>query len=171
MTTETAPTLIGIDAAALTPAQATERLAELQKNPEWRAKVTSAVDGADEKRELAQLLQTKTGDGGQGDQIDRIISGTAELPLVDTHTGKHLTVRNQMSVVDDLKAIGVSDGSIRSLLEGEAVDEPTWRAVEELRSQFLGDPEFVKRYLAGGREERKKMALIGIIRVGGKKAA
>jgi hypothetical protein len=121
MTTEATPTSIGVDAAALTPAQATERLADLTADTEagraWSAKWLGGDPAT--VAEFKALVEAKNAKAAGGDALDRIITGTAELPLIDTHTGNQLMVRNQMLLVDDLKKIGVSDGSIRALLTGE----------------------------------------------------
>ena len=101
MSAETAPTTIGLESAPLTPAEAEAKLNELTADTEagraWSAKWLGGNPGA--VAEFRALVEAKNAKPAGGDFLSRVINGTAELPLVDTHHGG-LTVRNQMFVAN-----------------------------------------------------------------------
>lgn len=149
-----------------TPAEASVRLAELQANSEWAAKVTSKVDGHAEKQELARLIQLKN----SGDNTDAVIAGTAVAPEIELVTDGKMSVRNTMATVADLREIGITDPQIARLLKNEQLSAEDWHTVEQFKRAKLGDVEFVKKLLAGGAEEKRLLNLWSLYTAVGQKA-
>ena len=168
MSAETAPTTIGLESAPLTPAEAEAKLNELTADTEagraWSAKWLGGNPGA--VAEFRALVEAKNAKPAGGDFLSRVINGTAELPLVDTHHGG-LTVRNQMFVAESLRDLGFTETSIREYFEGTPNSKEVVDNARLHEAQRTSDPEWVKRFLAGGRAERLELALAKAIRRNG----
>ena len=148
-----------------TPAEAVTRLAELQANSEWAAKVISKTDGYAEKQEFASLIALKASD----DNFDAVINGTATPPEIELVSDGKMSVRNTMASAADLRQIGIEDNQIKRLLKGEPLSPEDFKVVEQFKTAKLGDAEFVKKLLAGGAEEARLLNLWSIYRVLGQK--
>lgn len=169
MSAETAPTTIGLESAPLTPAEAEAKLNELTADTEagrsWSAKWLGG--DAATVAEFKTLVEAKNAKPAGGDFLSRVINGTAELPLVDSHSGNTLTVRNQMLLAELLRDLGFTETSVRQYFDGTPNSKEVVDAAESLRADRLADPEWTKRWLNGGRAERREMALMTMIRLNG----
>jgi hypothetical protein len=58
---------------------------------------------------------------------------------------------------------GISDEITKEFSENKSVQEWERREALALRSRLIGDKACVDRWYAGGREEKKQMALVNII--------
>jgi hypothetical protein len=147
----------------VTPAQ---KLDALTADPKWVQQLLTG--GGVQMRELQEVLQAKS---AGGDQIGQIIDGVAKPSELETVTGGALTTHKQMVAAAQLREDGIPDASIRQLLEGNPVSKEEYNAVAKLKAERLGDPEYVKRWLAGERKQVIEMTQIGIVLAGGFKDA
>lgn len=97
--TDTSTTSVAVP--TLSAAEAATKLAELQKDPEWSAKVTSTTDGAAEKGEFHRLMEASAADGGKNEN-DQLLAGRAQIPIIDTRFNGDLTLYNKQLLVEDL---------------------------------------------------------------------
>ena len=150
-----------------TAAEAATRLAELQANSEWAAKVISKTDGYAEKQEFAGLIAMKA----SGDNVDAILDDSATPPEIELVTDGKMSVRNSMASAAELREIGIADDQIKRLLTGEPLSPADFKTVEQFKNMKLGDEDFVKKLLSGGAEERRLLNLWSIYAVVGQKEA
>jgi hypothetical protein len=146
------------------PAGARAALQTKFNDPEW---YTRFAGGSSEARvEFNQLLER-----GKADRTDTIIAGTAEVRPGETVTGGQLSTNDAMQASAALLGAGVTPAQIKSLLNNEPLSRADYETVMQVKRTKLGDPNFVKAYLAGGAEEQRVMNLIGIYTVRGFKDA
>jgi hypothetical protein len=153
--------------ASATPQQAAaQQLDARMGSVEWRTKVLSGDGPA--TAEMQALIAAKH-EGA--DQLDQIIAGTAVVPQIETTAGGALSIAKQMSTAVWLRELGIEPGAVRQLLGNEEVGIEEFAAAKAMKADLLSNPDFVRRYLAGSREEIRKMTLLGIILSSGIKEA
>jgi hypothetical protein len=149
-------------------AAATATLAERQKNPEWNAKLVSTFDGADVKREFKALMEASSKDTAKGgDQLDKIIAGTAKVEPFETTTGNQISTYNAMQTAALLREVGLTDSQIKQSLAGKPVPKAEYDAIKTMRSDRLGNKEWTAKYLSGDAQARREMALMNTVVVNG----
>jgi hypothetical protein len=149
-------------------ATATKQLAELQAQPDFAAKYTSKDDGYDVKREFARLMQLSQHDTAKaGDQLDKIIAGTAKVEPFETTTGGQISTYNAMQTAAGLREIGLTDSQIKQALAGKPVPKAEYDAIKTMRSDRLGNQEWTAKYLKGDAQARREMALMNTVIVNG----
>jgi hypothetical protein len=176
------------DVWSLTPQQATDRLAALQREhdgaqpapPEKPSNATEAKarldhlvrDGewskkldagdADTHKEF-HALTALAADLPAGDRFDAALRGEVPPGLIETTDGSNkLTTHKLASAVEGLREVGLSDDVIRQAVNGGKDDPAVLRALAEFRDKLFGDPAWTKRYLDGGAVERRQATLIAI---------
>ena len=75
-------------------------------------------------------MEARAADSGKN-EVDQLIAGNVEIPIIDTRYNGDLTLYKKQLLVEDLRQIGISDGSLRYLLEE---DRPTRRPGKRLKS-------------------------------------
>jgi hypothetical protein len=145
------------------PGNATEakaRLDHLVRDGEWGKKLEAG--DADTNKEF-HALTTFAAEAQPADQLDRVLAGTAERPMIETVTDGQLSTGKLMSAVDGLREVGLSDDVIREAINGGKNSAAIHRATQELKTKLFSDPAWLKRYLDGGAAERKQATLIAIV--------
>ncbi len=67
-----------------------------------------------------------------------------------------------------LRALGIQDGIIKDVLtDSHAVTKAEYEATKQWKADHMSNPEWVKLYMGGDNEARRKMALVSIILTGG----
>lgn len=140
-----------------TAAEATTQLEALKANPEFSAKYLRGDGPA--VRQFNDLLAIKSG----ADVLDRVVDGTIEAPMIETVTDGQISISKQLTVAATLKELGIERGAVKQVLSGDGVSAEEFAAAQALKADLMGDPDFVKRYLAGSRAEVRKMTLVGIV--------
>jgi hypothetical protein len=138
-------------------AQAAAKLKQLGADKDWSAKVLAGH--GPQVKELNDLIAAKS-EGG--DLIAKIIDGTAETPLIDTHHGGE-TIHNQKIAAADLRERGHSDAVIRQVLESRGVSDAEFDAAVARRSDLMANQEWVKLLFGGDREARRELDALSII--------
>jgi hypothetical protein len=64
---------------------------------------------------------------------------------------------------DYCESIGLSPGVVQQVREGIPESQMTYKQALGLRRQWMSDPQWVSRYMAGGHKEREQMLLANII--------
>jgi hypothetical protein len=142
------PAALPPGSSAMTPAQAAQRLAQLQSDPRWTEKLL-AGSGA-QQREFAELSALAMNDDSGDTQADNLIE------VVDSISDKNALSRAAYAALfDGLRANGLpaeSEQYIRDLDSGKRVDRPTSGdriAFEQARARLLNSPEYVRKCLSG----------------------
>jgi hypothetical protein len=141
--------------------QAGAKLDALGKDEAWRGKLLSG-DGPTVKQ-FHELMAAKS---GEGNRVDQIVAGTAEVPAIQTTEGG-VPIAAAMRAAADLRELGLSDDAIKQLLNSESVTEAEYRAVKKLRADLLADKDFVSALLSGNREALRDLLYANVVIVGG----
>lgn len=149
-------------------ATATARLAELQAQPDWNAKLVSKTDGWPEKREFAALMEASSKDTAKGgDRLDRIIAGTADTSIGELTTGGEISTFNAMKSADWLREANLTDPQIKQILSGAKVSKSEYEAVKILRSDRMGSKEWVAKLLAKDAQANREFLLMNTVMANG----
>ena len=153
----------GLAAAVLTArTEAGAQLDGLIANPEFRSKLLAA--GAAETRQFHELMAAKS--GGEN-KLDKIIAGTAEMPLMEATTNNELSTHKIATSVSDLREVGLSDDEIKQAVTGAPVSKAEYDAVKRLHADRLGNPEWTAKLLKGGATERLELTRMQVVLAGG----
>jgi hypothetical protein len=145
-------------------ATATATLAERQKNPEWNAKLVSVTDGWDVKREFKALMEASSKDTSKGgDRLDRIIAGTEKVEMGEVTTGGTLSTANTIRSVESLREAGLSDPQIKQVVSGAQVSRAEYDVVKTMRSDRLGNKDWVTKWLGGDFQAHREMLLMNTV--------
>jgi hypothetical protein len=163
-----------VDAFALTPEQAGDKLAAmtkeyrgepskepkdvLQRNynwPAWREKL-EAGDGATWK-EFDELAKA----AAEADPVKAVMSGN----LPDVAPSEHRLMEHTAST---LREIGIRDEIIKDVIAGtHEVTKQEWDLTVQWKQDHMEDLEWVKSLLSGNAKARRELALATIILNGG----
>jgi hypothetical protein len=145
-------------------ATATKQLAELQAHPDFAAKFVSTTDGYDVKREYARLMQLSQHDSAKGgDRLDRIVAGVEPVPFMETTTDGSLSTINAIKSAEWLREANLTDPQIKQALSGKPVAKAEYEAIKILRSDRLGNKDFVAKWLGGDAQARREMLLMNTV--------
>jgi hypothetical protein len=111
------------------------------------------------------LSQHDTAKGG--DQLDRVIAGTAKVEPFETTTGGQISTYNAMQTAAGLREIGLTDSQIKQAMAGKPVPKAEYDAIKIMRSDRLGNKEWTAKYLSGDAQARREMALMNTVVVNG----
>ncbi|WP_157839473.1 hypothetical protein [Bradyrhizobium diazoefficiens] len=137
-----------------TPAEAATRLDQLKADPKWTASFLSG--SPTQLQEFRDLHETIA----KGDHVDMAMSGLMPEQPSSGH-------REMAGTAAMLRELGIDDRIIKETLTGHMVTKPEYEATERWKKDAMSNPDFVSRYLKGGIEESRKMALANIILTGG----
>lgn len=139
-----------------TPAEAATRLDQLRADPKWTsALLAGGPEHAKVFHELHDLV-------AKGDGVDQAMSPV--LPDGIIQDGKQVEMRGTASM---LREMGIRDEITRDVLAGtHAVTRAEYDMTVAWKRDRMADPEWTKRLLAGGAEERRKLTLANIIITG-----
>ncbi|MCS3895807.1 hypothetical protein M2171_004940 [Bradyrhizobium japonicum USDA 38] len=137
-----------------TPAEAATRLDQLKADPKWASSfVSGSPSHLQEFRDLHEIV-------AKGDHVDMAMSGLMpEMP-----SSSH---REMAGTASMLRELGIDDRIIKETLTGHMVTKPEYEATERWKKDAMSNPDFVKRYIGGDNEARRKMTLANIILTGG----
>lgn len=140
-----------------TPAEAATRLDTLRADSKWtEALLSGAPAQTREFHDLHRLV-------AKGDDVDIAIAGALQPGGIQT--SEHLEM---MSGAEALRSLGVRDEIIKDVLtDNHTVTKAEYEATKQWKSDSMSNPEFVKLYLGGDNEARRKMTLANIILTGG----
>jgi hypothetical protein len=115
------------------------------------------------KAEVGKLIRAKL----EGDRVDAALAGAlSPSGLLQPNIGG-ISPQNLNAAVAGFREIGVSTEALREMLTGKPVDQATYDAVMEFRSQLLGSREWVQKWMSGDRECRKQAVLFAIVKNNG----
>ena len=126
-----------------TASEAKARLDHLARNQEWGAKLLAGDQEA--SRQAHELAEQAA---GGADALVRVLAGATEpTALIETTTESELTTRETASAVAHLRERGFSDKAIREIFSGEKMTPEQVAIATDRKSRALRDPVFVKAYL------------------------
>jgi hypothetical protein len=144
---------------ALTPQEASAKLTELRSDRSWAERWLAGDHIA--RKEYNELMAAAS-----GDRFANAMAGASSPDFEVTGPGPgQLSTSHLKMWIDDARSIGVPDEALEELNSGDPIDAGTKQEAEVKRNDLMTDPDFVKRYLAGGVEERRTMALLNIIKL------
>ena len=155
--TETTQTQLDAPAPPSTPAEAATRLDQLKADPKWTSALLSGALGqTKEFHDLHHLV-------AKGDSVDMAMAGVLQPGVLQTSDHMEL-----MGGAQALRALGIQDGIIKDVLtDSHAVTKAEYEATKQWKADHMSNPEWVKLYMGGDNEARRKMALANIILTGG----
>ena len=134
-----------------TAAEASARLAKLEVDPQWTAKLKGGDPAIKKQWNDLTLLAAKG-----GDDVDRAMSGA----LPDIPEGG---LKLMADVAAFLRDAGIRDEVIRETLSDDGVTQAEHDATQIWLNSHLGDREWVKRLKSGDIEAKQKFILSQII--------
>jgi hypothetical protein len=155
--TDGTPVQVDTPASPSTPAEAATRLDQLRADPKW----TSALlgGGPEQGREFHSLHALIA----SGDQIDSAMAGVLQPGIIQS--SDHMEM---MGGAQALRSLGIRDEIIKDVLtDNHTVTQAEFDATKRWKSDQMSNPDFVKLYLSGDNEARRKVTLANIILSGG----
>ena len=144
------PADLGQGAGQMPADMARAELASLKNDAAWVAK---HLAGSEEtKKQVADLCEQMSRPAAGS-----VISGN---PSIEAQ-------RNQMADYLAEFGPGLSPGVIEQIRTGYAETPATYAEAMSLKRTLLNDPAFVKKYMDGDHEARRKMTLLAIIQCNG----
>lgn len=160
--TDGAPDLSGIDLTTLSSEHAGEFLQKMTAayNANNRDPFKMTPEAA-----TAQLKALAKNPQPPADPLDAAVDGTLTIDAMPALTDGGLTPYKLLSVVEELRSIGLDDGVIKEAIEPERykVTREEMQKVVQLQGELFGDKEWVRRLLDGGEKERRQFTLIEIV--------
>jgi hypothetical protein len=139
----------------LTPAEAASKLATLRTDNAWGDRVLKGEPGAlKELRDLSQIIST-------GSDLDVLILNAQDAP--DLNIDGQLSPKKIAGEIPALRAAGISDPTIRELLEGRVPTPQEIDAVSRFQKMRHGDQAWVTKYLAGDHEAVRESKLMSMV--------
>jgi hypothetical protein len=153
-------------AQQITGEQATAQLAEKLNNSEWR---TAWLAGnGPQRKEYDSLMAAKHADAAMaGDHLDKIVAGKAEIPFMESTTGGQISTINAMKSAEWLHEANLTDPQIKQALSGQPVAKAEYEAIKILRSDRMGNKEFVAKWLGGDVQAHREMLLMNTVMANG----
>jgi hypothetical protein len=145
------------------PASATEaqaRLTSLVENKEWGAKLVAGDVAV--TRQYRELLNKAA-------ETDDSTIAAAMAGKVDYSAGTSTEQRHMALTADWFRSLGIRDEVARQFLQGRQVTPLEYELVSNWKKEQMGDPEFVKRFLAGDLKAKQQMMLADSVLVTGVK--
>jgi hypothetical protein len=145
------------------PATATEARTVLDariQDKDWSARLLNGDIAA--KKEMKELT-SKIADGG-----DDVVAVAMSGKLPDTATTDQ---RHMAATADLFRSLGIRDAVVTQFLSGHQVSASEFELVSNWKKESMGDPEFVKRLLAGEVKARQQMTLANSVLVNGARSA
>ena len=152
-TTATAPA----DIANLTPSEASERLTARSADKGWRSKVL-AGNGPE-----VQEFQALSAKRDEASRIDAALSGAEPAGIEMTSDENPLTVRQMATAAGWLREDGLSDATVRQVLEGGPVSKEEHRVAEQTLSRLMGDKQWAAKLMGGDIGAQRDHRLLHII--------
>lgn len=151
------PLIPDAPAAPTTPAEAATRLGQLRADPKWTSALLGGAPGqTKEFHDLHRLV-------AKGDSVDMAMAGV--LQPGGLQTSDHM---EQIGGAAALREVGIADGIIKDVLtDSHTVTKAEFEATKQWKSDQMSNPDFVKLYMGGDNEARRKMTLANIILTGG----
>jgi hypothetical protein len=144
-------------AAPATPAEAATRLDQLKADPNWTSALLSGAPG--QTREFHDLHRLVA----KGDSVDMAMAGV--LQPGGLQTSDHMELIGGAAA---LRALGIQDGIIKDVLsDSHTVTKAEFEATKQWKADQMSNPDWVKLYMGGDNEARRKMTLANIILTGG----
>jgi hypothetical protein len=97
------------------------------------------------------------------ERLGDILSGKAEVPLIETTVDGQLTTHATMTAVADLRALGLSDATIHEAVNGGKYAPHVIRWATQLYQEAMSDPTWVSKYLAGDKAARRDLVCMQTI--------
>lgn len=155
--TDGTQTQIDQPAPPSTPAEAATRLDQLRADPKWTSALLSG--GPVQTREFHDLHQLVS----KGDDVDLAMAGVTQPGIIQS--GEHMQM---MGAAAMLREFGVRDEITKDVLAGtHTVTKAEHEATKQWKADHMSNPEWVKLYMGGDNEARRKMTLANIILTGG----
>jgi hypothetical protein len=132
--------------------EARTRLDALIADKDWGAKALAGDLAAN--RELRELTTMAARDDGAG--VDVAMLGNAnQMPTTELQVMAHAAA--------SMREVGIREEIIRDALSGKAMTQAEVDLTKAWQTRHFADPEWSKRFLAGGAEERQQFMLCSII--------
>jgi hypothetical protein len=182
---EPAP-MISPETLALTPAEATAKLEEMQQrlhpppssnpadaqeaqqllnkltaDPTW-GKALVAGDPATRKQFDDLIQQVAAGDA-VGDTLAGIVDDPTRTAIFNTTVDGEWPVHVVAEVARDLQAAGLDAASIVQAIKGGTVSVAEHRAAQALQSTLHSDPDWRRRFLANDYTAKKQQLLLSVV--------
>jgi hypothetical protein len=152
MTEAVQPTTYIPAAPPANAAEAVTRLDALKADSAW-ANGVLAGNGP----HVAEF-KSLTGIIAGGDNVDRAMAGVREDGIFQSSEHAQMIAATNM-----FREIGISDAVIRQALTDYEVTAQEYAMVEKWKADRMGDSEWVKKYLAGERQQTRDMMLADIV--------
>jgi hypothetical protein len=98
------------------------------------------------------------------ERLGDILSGKAEVPLIETTVDGQLTTHATMIAVEEFRSLGLSDREIAAAVSGTKQSKTAIGDAEWLRNALLADDAWVQKWTAGNKVARGQLMLLDIIR-------
>jgi hypothetical protein len=174
---------------AMTPDQAGAKLAEMKTSYDASQRPT-AVDpqtqldnftsdpriaekllagDADVNRRFHELTAAVGNSDGTDRLAEMIVGHPVSRPEMEGVAEGELPTYAKLAAIDLLRGLGLSDGAVAEAFSGNDArsgrpfDTATVAQCRALKARLEGDPEWVKRLLSGGFEERRQLTLMSVI--------
>jgi hypothetical protein len=135
--------------------QAAQQLEALKADAEWGAKVTSGdTQAVKEFKRLTAIV-------ADASPADLAMAGVVPSGHHDVETGVGL--RETISAVADMRALGMGEDIIRQSLEMPPVSREEYRMADLRRRELLSNGEWVKKLQAGDLATKREQRLLSII--------
>jgi hypothetical protein len=144
-----------------TVSAADAQLAAMVNDPAFRTRLLAGDAAA--RREFFAAHEAKD----SGDKLDQLLDQSAEFPLFETVAPGQLPIRAQVEVVNDMRSLGISDGSIRQAFDGTPVSKAEFAAVKLWKDTAMADRDFTARWLGGDLKAQREMTLANIVLTNG----
>jgi hypothetical protein len=133
------------DLGAMTSAEASAKLSELQADPTWRDNYLRG--NGPERRLNDALIERKLADADA--RLDRIVAGTEAVPEFETVANGELTTHKMMQAAEQLKNFGLNEATVKQALTGMPTSKAEYDAVRLLHRDMVADREWAAKVLAG----------------------
>jgi hypothetical protein len=141
---------------ATLPVSAQKQLDDFYADPDKRGKLEAG--NIQTRREFDEMVTAAAAE----DPVKAAMSGALpDLPSSE--------LRQMSELAGWLRELGISESSIAQALSGAQETQEAFDYVKQLKASWLIDPEWVKRWLAGGEKEKRDMVLSSIVLVNGPK--
>ncbi|WFU37752.1 hypothetical protein QA640_25155 [Bradyrhizobium sp. CB82] len=135
------------------PAEASAQLGQLRADKDWSAAFLAG--SGPQVAEFHRLSEI----AAKSDDVDQAIAGIEKFNGVFRDTNHQIMIE----VAGGLRDIGLPHEVIRQALAGQPVSREERTAAEQTKIKLMGDPAWVKEYLAGSVPHRQQMTMVNIV--------